>query len=141
MKKILSLTLVFCICILSLLSCSKLKDDPLGISKALDEDYAVEMCTDNEEIEDFGDEFDIKSKGVYCILTAYPDSDDDDDDEELKMGWFVFCDKKKTAKEIEDDFNDLLDDEDYEDVFVRATVERKGKVVFIGCEDVLDDLK
>lgn len=135
MKKLLIFTIMCSICIFSLLSCSKIKDDPFYVSEILDsKKYYVEVSIDKDDIEDFADEVDVTCKGVYCIMLATPEADED----EQKSGIFAFCENKKSAKAIEDDFKDLLDDEDFEDYLIRATVERKGTVVFLGCEDVLD---
>lgn len=130
MKKIISLSLVFCICILSLISCAKIENDPVAMAQTLDEaGHYVEMYIDSEDIEDFADDFEITAQCVYCII----ETEDDDDN----GGYFIFCESKKSAKAIEADCNELVDDEDVEDI----TVYRKGKVVFVGSEDILNKVK
>jgi len=96
-------------------------------------DCGVKMYIDSEDIEDFADEFEVTAQGVYCMIAAFPE-----DEDEEKGGFFIFCENKKFAKAVEEDFNELLEDEDFEDYFIRATVFRKGKVVFVGSEDVLN---
>ena len=138
MKKILSLSLVLCICILALISCSKVENDPVAMAQLLDEDgYYVELYLDESDIEDIAEEFEISRQGVYCMLGAFPEEDEDEE----KGGFFVFCDKTKNAKEVEEDLNDVFDDLEDEFGFSRMTVVRDGEVVFFGNEGMWEKLQ
>ncbi len=134
MKKflIISFILITIVCLFS--SCSKISKDPIDLAKQLDEvDYVVSIIVDDDEIKDVADNFEIRAKSIEYIVAAIPGYDDE------KAGVFVYCDNKTHAERMEDDLLDFLDDN--EDDITRGIVERYGKIVFIGCEDVLDDGK
>ena len=135
MKKILIITFILITIVYLFSSCSKISKDPIDLAKQLDEvDYIVSIIVDDEEIEDAADNFEIRSNSIEYIVTAIPDDYDDE-----KAGIFVYCDNKAHAERIEEDLKDFLDEN--EDDITRGVVERYGKIVFIGCEDVLEDCK
>ena len=139
MKKTLILILVVTICILLVTSCSDSTNNPLTLAKQFDEkDYAVKMFVDDEEIKDFADEFEVSSKGIYCIIVVAPNNGDDYE----KAGIFVYCNDNKFAEKTADDLEDYARyNEDFKEEIKRQTVNIDGKIVFIGCEDTWEDIE
>ena len=135
MRKIMIFVAIMYILMLS--SCSNVKDDPTDLAKNYDaKDYAVKMCVDDEEIKEFADEFEVRSKGIYCIVVVVPNNGDDYD----KMGIFIYCNDNDSAEKMAEDLEKYVNsNEDFKEETLRETVDRKGKVVFIGSEDTWED--
>lgn len=124
-------------CVLMLGSCSNVKDDPIRLAKRYDtKEYAVTMIVDDEDIKNFADKFEVRSKGIYCIVAVVPNNGDDYD----KMGIYVYCNDNDSAEKMVEDLEQYVNsDEDFKEEILRQIVDRKGKVVFIGSEDTWED--
>lgn len=134
MKKILILFSILALLLCFFSSCKFKNLDPDDIAKTLeDNQYGVYFEWDKDEIKNTADEMDIRSKGIYCILYAEPDKYWDE-----RSGYFIFCESNDIAKKIE---KDLKENDDIKDWVTRCIVERSKKTVFIGCEDVWEDIK
>jgi hypothetical protein len=125
------------ICVLMLGSCSNVKDDPISLAKSYDaKEYAVKMFVDDEEIKEFADELEVRSKGIYCIVAVAPNNGDDDD----KMGVYIYCNDNDSAEKMVEDLEQYAkNNEDFKEEILRQIVDRKGNVVFIGSEDTWED--
>ena len=136
MKKI--IFLIITMIALMLVSCSYAKDDPISLAKNYDEQgYEVELIVDNEEINDFADEVEIKGKAIYCLVAVTPNDGEDQE----KMGVYIYCNDNDSAIKMEEDLEEFVsNNEDYfrEDI-IRLTVNRKNNVVFIGSENAWED--
>ena len=138
MKKIIALLLVI-VALISLVSCSGLTDDPVATAKKLAEEYGDEceitIMMGKEDIEDFADEYDTDGEGVYAILLCECDY----------YGVIIYCEDTTSAKDIEKDLNkyikNMKKDPYYGSYYKDAVVERNGKVVYCGHEDILEDIK
>ena len=122
---------------LMLVSCSNSKDDPISLAKSYDEKgYEVEMIVDNEEINDFADELEIKGKAIYCIVAVAPNDGDDLE----KSGVYIYCNDNDSAIKMEEDLEEFADNnEDFREDILRHTVNRKNNIVFIGSENTWED--
>ena len=135
MRKIMIFVAIMCILMLS--SCSNIKDDPVDLAKSYDaKEYAVKMYVDDEEIKEFADEFEVRSKEVFCIVAVAPNNGDDYD----KMGIFIYCNDNDSAEKMAEDLEQYVNsNEDFKEEILREIVDRKGKVVFIGSEDTWEE--
>ena len=124
-------------CVLMLGSCSIVKDDPISLAKRYDtKEYAVEMFVDDEKINDFADEFEVRSKGIYCIVAVVPNNGDKYD----KAGIYIYCNDNDSAEKMVEDLEQYANsNEEFKEEILRQIVDRKGKVVFIGSEDTWED--
>ena len=120
--------------ILVLASCSRLDENPVEIIRFLDEEsYDSEVVIDSDGIEFIAEEAGIREKDVEWIIAITPEEWEDQDE----SGVLVFCVSNAAAKEMVEDLEDFVDDnKDFEEDVKRFTIERKGKYVFFGCEDV-----
>ena len=137
MKKKLSV-LAFIIALMCFLSsCVTISNDPTKLAVVLGEKgYDTWVYVDSEEILDIGDvEFDLNFKNVYCVISAIPKGSHDDD----QAGAFLYCESRSSARKLEKALKEYLDD--VKDEAMRATVERTGKIVFVGCEDMWEDMR
>ena len=135
MKKLLSAILLLLVLSCALTSCTRIHKDPLDAAKQLDEkDYFVSLTVDEGSIKSFGKTLGIKISGVSSYLYAFPE-----DGNQEKGGYLFYCDKTENAKDLERELEDLLDEKEF--YFKRGTIKRSGKIVFIGCEDVWEDVQ
>ena len=138
MKKLLALLLLMVIASLSLVSCL-FPDEDKAEKLLKKEDYYVEDL-DDDEAQPYFRTFKISLPDCDEILMAY-DKDTEDD-----LVIIFYCETKADAKDLEADFNDVLEDEDLEDyvdaIFAKSPeVYRSGKVVCVGSSKAIDILK
>lgn len=133
MKKIISLILLLLTLTCLFSSCAKPYKNPLDAAEKLDEkDYGVNIMVGARTNLYFEENMGIDCNGVSYILSASPYS--------LPSqygGYFFYCEKSKDAKALEDALQDTLTKKP--DKYTRGTVERSGKIVFIGCSDVWEN--
>ena len=89
------------------------------------------MLMSSEDVEGFAEETGITSNGVYALLLIQLNGNSDE------FGVLIYCENSTQAEKIENDFNSLREpgtDDDY-------IVERSFNVVFLGREDILEDIK
>ena len=138
MKKIISLfiTIIMLVCIFA--SCANNKNDLLTIARQFEEqDYWVEIIIDDDEIQDYADDLEIKSKGIECVMLVDPSSYN-----ENKVGLFIFFENTKTARTAEKDLKKEIEkDDSFADTITRCIVKRNGTLVFVGSEYAWDDRK
>ena len=136
MKKLLALLFVVIFASLSLVSCFFPNADKA--EKLLeDEDYEVEDV-DSDDIEYVLDMIDVKLPDCDEIITAW-----DEDDNQIII---FYCESSADAKDLEADFNDVLEDEDLEDevediFYTTPEVYRSGKAVCVGSKKAIKILK
>ena len=137
MKKIIALLLVI-VALISLVSCSGLTDDPVETAKKLAEEYGddceIMIIMGKDDIEDYADEYDTDGDGVYAILLCECDY----------YGVIIYCEDTTSAKDVEKDLNKYIKNAKKNDsygYYDDAVVERNGKVVYCGHEDILEDIK
>ena len=122
MKRICAILVVILISMVALTSCAEFEKDPYDMKKdLLRKDFYVEMLDDEDEIEEIADEFEIRSKGIECIVFC----------ENEEEGYFIYCDKISIAKKAEEDLWDLIDEYDMDD----AILKRDGKIIYFGSEE------
>lgn len=143
MKKITKIILVLLVSILFVLllaSCSKsaLNDNPAKIVRNMDEkSYDSQLLVDSSDIEEFADEFNVRETDIEWIIAIEAEDWQDYD----KMGILIYASNKKSAKEMQQDLEDYMEDNEVEmEEVKRPTVERNGKYVFIGSEVVWEHL-
>lgn len=137
MKKLFGALLIALLLFGTLTACSVGKKEPLELAKFLDEDCDVYLLVDNEVLDRFADEFEVRAKGINIILKVTPTNGDSE-----KSGYFVYCENASTAKKMVEDLEKFADkDDDYFDDVLRFIIERSGSMVFFGCEDVWEDAK
>ena len=131
MKKLISIALLLTF-ILAFASCSQLPKNPVDLGKKLDKAYGddaqIFIMMSKEDIESLAKSFDISDKGVYAVLEIETSDDG--------MAYVIYCEKTSQAKDVEEDCSDFLDELDEDDYIVK----RSGKVVFVGSEDILDEI-
>ena len=134
MRKTVSL-FISVVLILSLTSCIGLNDDPIDLGRKLNDIYGddahILMLMSSEDVEGFAEETGITSNGVYALLLIQLNGNSDE------FGVLIYCENSTQAEKIENDFNSLREpgtDDDY-------IVERSFNVVFLGREDILEDIK
>lgn len=139
MKKIISLliTIIMLVCVFT--SCANSENDLLTIARQFEEkDYWVEINIDDDDIQDWADEFEIRSKGIECVLLITPDDGSDD----YKGGIFIFFEDTQTANTAEKDIKKEIEkDNSFADYITRCIVKRNGTLVFVGSEYAWDDRK
>ena len=139
MKKIISslITIIMLACVIT--SCANKKNDLLTIATQFEEqDYWVEIMIDDEDIQDYADDLEIRSKGIECVLLVTPDDGSDDN----KSGIFIFFEDTKNASTAEKDLKKEIEKEDsFADYITRCIVKRNGPLVFVGSEYAWDDIK
>ena len=139
MKKVIFIFTILCALILS--SCSMFeKNDAISLAKSYDEkDYAVGIVVDDEEIKDMADEFEVRSKGILCMVVVCP-RDTDGYEDYTKSGFYIYCDDEETAESLVEDLEEYIDNnEDFKEEISREMVDRKKKIVYIGSEDTWED--
>lgn len=152
MKKILVvLSLVFCA--LMLVSCG-MSDNPIDIQKNLeDEGYGCMIYGGEVFLEEIGwllEEYDVSNDGIKSVLVAYDGEDTEGLYNSEKYLVVLFCEDAKAAKDIEKDFLDGLDDDEWVD-YVKDSFNiksekkyeagRSGSVVYIGHADLVKAAK
>lgn len=143
MKKGLSLfvSVLMLITLLCACSSSSITDDPIGLATMFDEKgYFVEVSVDNERIEEIADKFEIRSKGIICVVAVIPTDSEGNQDID-KMGVFIYCDDDDFAEKVFEDLQKFSSGEEFKEAVVRGTVEREGKLVFSGCIDAWEEIK
>ena len=147
MKRIIAVVLAMLACVVVFSSCfggGKNQNDPIKLAQAFDdEDYTVGLMVDESQITEIADEFEVSSKGIYCILVVSPEEDDDDyygNDEKSKAGMFIYCEDSATAKKMQKELTAFSEsDEDFKEDIKRPVVERSGKMVFVGSADAWEE--
>ncbi len=133
MRKILCMMVAVMALVGALASCSQQGGDPLSLAKTMDEaDYEVSVYVDQDYLKEFAENWEIRSKGIEYIVCVYRDS-------QKKSGVFFYCSDKETAERMVKDLEDHADKEDLQDKYTRFMIERKGTLVFFGCEDAWED--
>ena len=143
MKKGLSLfvSVLMLITLLCACSSSSITDDPIALATMFDEKgYSVEVVVDNEYIEEFSDEFEVRGKGILSIVGVIPTDSEGYRDKD-KMGNFIYCNDNDSAEKVFEDLQRLSSSEEFKENLVRGAVERKGKLVFFGCIDAWEEIK
>ena len=139
MKKIISLliTIIMLVCVFT--SCANSENDLLTIARQFEEkDYWVDINIEDDDIQDWADEFEIRSKGIECVLFVTPDDGSDD----YKAGIFIFFEDTQTANTAEKDIKEEIEkDDSFADYITRCIVKRDGTLVFVGSEYAWDDRK
>lgn len=143
MKKGLSffVSVLMLITLLCACSSSSITDDPIGLATMFDEKgYSVEVSVDNEHIEEIADKLEIRSKGILSIVGVIP-TDSEGYKEKEKTGIFIYCDDNDFAEKVFEDLEKFSSSEEFKEDSVRGAVERKGKLVFIGCIDAWEEIQ
>ncbi len=129
MKKIIALLLVV-VMLFALCSCG-LSRKPEGYKKALekkfDDDIEVDLIESETEIKYLGMLFGIDYDDVTAVLAI--------EHEDHGVGYVIYCEKSKDAKEVKEDCLDVAEEDD--DIIVK----KSGKAVFIGEEDLWKKIK
>ncbi len=130
--------MIIMIMMLGLCSCAGKTDDPIEVAKNFDKkDYEVVVAVDNEDINDFADEFEIRGKEIRCIVAVCPNDGYDDE----KMGVFIYCNDGSSAKKMVEDLEEFIDkNKDFDEEIIRCVIKKDGDLVFIGCEDAWEEL-
>ena len=138
MKKIIALLLVV-MALFALVSCSSIPNDPIKLGKQIvkncGDDATIVINMDRPNIEDAADSIDVDSEDIYAMMEV---------DYNDWYGIFVFCDTTSSAKDVEEALIEMLEDwqaDDYYGYYDDYVVERSGKVVYIGDEGLLDEIK
>ncbi len=138
MKKTICLVMILCVCIISLSACTSAKNDPIELAILFEEeDYAVKISIDDEDINEMADDFEIRSKDIYCVVVVVPNNGTN----YKKLGTYIYCNSASAAKEMKTDLEDYLDGLEEDDGIDRCIVEASGKMVFLGCEDTWEASK
>nr|MBQ8890069.1 hypothetical protein [Clostridia bacterium] len=135
MKKVIALFLVVS-SIFLMVSCAKIDKDPIALAKKLlDDDYWVEIGVNPNYFEGF-EPLDVDTEDISCVILV------EHEKKQEVLGVVIYCENNKAAKEAlknSDDFIDDLEDQgvDTDDYISK----RSGKAVFIGHEDIFEDMK
>ena len=156
MKKIISLILVI-LCILPILVSCGMSKNPLDIKRNLeDEGYFCSVVVlgeyddDHGGLDNFLDRFEVSSDGSEAVLVAGDFDEDRGYYRSEKYLAVLFCEDVKSAKKIQKDFIDALDDDDIIELakdFFGVKKEknykagRNGNVVYIGHKDLIKAAK
>ncbi len=136
MKKIIVFIVAMLMCVISMSSCAIAKNDPISVAIAFeDEDYIAKISVDEETVKGIADTFEIRSKGIYCVVAVTPESSSSATKLVSEAGMFIYCEDTATAKEMVEDLEDFSDSDDFKKSFDRGIIQREGKLVFVGCED------
>ena len=131
MKRLIATVLLLTF-IFAFASCAKLSKDPVDLGKKLNKAYGddaqIFIMMSEGDIESLAKSFDISDKGVYAVLEIETNDDG--------LAYVIYCEKTSQAKDVEEDCSDFLDELDEDDYIVK----RSGKVVFVGSEDILDEI-
>ena len=139
MKKLIAFLLVVAT-LFVFVACAKIPSDPEELAKKLQEEYGenveVLVYRSEGEIDEMAKDFGISDEGLRAILVIELENP-----ETLEEKWaFVFyCEKSSQAKEVEEDCLDKLVGAEFADL--GYVVERSGKAVFIGEEEIFEKIK
>ena len=142
MKKIVRIFAFMFAFMLVFVSCGKKTiNDPTKVCVELVKaDYYVDAYFNEDSFDDYllsG----MSSRGIYCIIDSWPIDNESEKYSDWNLtGLFYFCDTKEDAKKLEDKWLDAFDEDDAGDLFKNGVVRRFGKTLFVGCEDVLEDI-
>ena len=133
MKKIIAIILVTVACVMALSSCSLNTPKPLDLTEKLDEaGYYVEIIVDKDTIKrSYGEDLELRPEYMEEVITVVSY----DDEENPKAGVFVYYSNAESAKAAVAHMEDLKNNEETAEQYADISVNRQGKLVFIGNEE------
>ena len=144
--KIIIVSLVVLSFIFVLASCAMLDKDPIKVAQALEEEkYDTEITADPDDMRDVASEYGASKKGMVWMMSIRTERDEDDsifDYDDYEYGMLIYCKKDSIAKDLQKSIEKYFEDQEDEEYFNRKniSVERKGKYVFLGSEEIWEDL-
>ena len=136
--KIIIVSLVVLSFIFVLASCAILDKDPVKLAQALDdESYDTEIMSDADYFEEMAEETGSSDKDVVWMMNI--DSEGYYD----AYGTLIYVKKTGSAKDLQADLEEYIEEEKKNDTYGEyedTIVARKGKYVFVGSEEIWNDL-
>lgn len=142
MKRLLCAMLALFLLLCTLASCSFWSVDLVSVAHSLrnEKNYAVEIGVGEDFVEELMGELSADFGDAVCLLIAMPRGYGDMEYDYRRLGFFLQCREAEDAASLMEDMRLLAEEENSEFALIENFVIRDfGKVLFVGCEDILED--